>query len=416
MLPDELPPQLAQQLQAMVAAGAGGEAAMLVQGAMRPGCVHMAVDVLVTISGADIVEDFRVGGAVVSGIDEGDEEGAFSSDGQEEAPPADGGDREGEGEGTSDDSVSESGSAIWCVSSRAQAEGEARLKRLLPAGELVSLLVGAAGAAGAAAASAGGAAAAAREEGRLCHAQVGARWVTAPRAGRAAWERASRVAGGAPRLVVGLPCALAVPSGAESDEADGGGNAEGVPDAASRLVVVATGVDADCPGLFVRSRGFYHPTPPPVPVWPRAAAGGGSTPPAGAGKQCFLVSLPALAPGLVLVEAEKLPHAPRGGPVFSNQVPVVACADSRVVAELRQLEWALLGGGARDARGGVCRCGAAANGLPRAVSDCIEAACSPPQRACGRMQAARGGGSSCRCLATLTPALPAPCPLPPQAP
>jgi len=317
MLPEELPPNLAQQLQHLVANDKTGAAtATLLQGAMRPGCVHLAIDVLVA---APHIPSTPLGG-------DDDTPGVPTRD----------------------------------KSALAEVGSELELCGLLPAPALARLLLqGDDGARGLRSAAAAALARGAHVA-RLCHAQVGVGWVTViARDGHQhiGWGAApgDEVA---PRLLAALPCAV------RSDDAS-----------SARLVVVGTNVPVDSTvvepqhgrssGLYVRSRGFYHPVPPPrvVPTADLVAAAA-SAPDVQQLKQCFVMHIPpaALGSGLLLLEAETLPCGTDAactnttlGPLYSNQLPVVVSEDPLVISELRQLEWALLNGGEMDTRGGACR-------------------------------------------------------------
>ncbi|KAI8475677.1 MAG: hypothetical protein J3K34DRAFT_456086 [Monoraphidium minutum] len=323
LLPDELPPGVAAQLQQQMAASEAAEAgafggAAVMQGAIRPGCLQLTVDILVT------------------------------------RPP-------GGGAG--------GGAGAWATADAADAAGAAALKELLPAGRLAALFAGAAAAAAAEAAGAAGAAATGAwrvHPSRIVQAQISAHWVTAAAAGGGAGVAWAPAAEGAPRLLAALPCAAAAGADARLLVA-GAGLAGGA----------AGGADYGASTFYARSRGFFHSVrQPPVMPAPQGGAGGGGPPKedGGGAQQYTLLQLPGgpLHPGLLLVEAEALPRGAGGasprhpyGPVFSNQLPVVISSDPQLISELRQLEWALLGGSGRAAAAGAA---GGANGACRSAA------------------------------------------------
>jgi hypothetical protein len=334
VLPDQLPPSLCAGLRQLLSeidspAGVHSTAAAMLQGAARPGCVHLALDILVAAA----------------------------------APPDAGG-------GTGDGHAEEGGPGTPTAGTRA-------LQAALPPAALTALV------------SAGSAA-------QLLQAQIDGVSVAVfgevPPGVATEWRSLEQAPQGAPRLLAALPCAVLAHRRRS--------RAAAAPRAAPALRVTATGVawgfgsprgrrggggGAAAGGprslLHARSRGVYHPLPPPLAApGPRVS----ELPP----EQNFTVALvpAALTPGLLLLEAEsEAPAAapprpaaggagvvggadqavaPAQGRLLSNQLPVVVTSDARVVRELRHLEGLLAAHVAptTSALRGPCRCGTRRSG------------------------------------------------------
>jgi hypothetical protein len=320
-MPDELPPEAAAHLRQLINGGDAAVATVL-QGAARPGCVQLAIDLLMKLPALD----------------------AAASD-----------------------------PGLW------QAAAEALLRRRLPAMRLAELMRGGKGAVvGGGGGDGGSPDSSPGQLSRLFQAQIGVDCVTVAdvEVGEGAGGSLSRDAaappqsvrwadapagGEAPRIIAALPCALlaseADPDADAPDAAAVGGATSGKSVLLGSGLAAAAAAAAARPGgggnfIFARSRGAFHPLP-------RSSAANLSPSSAATDAECRVFEVPPAArtPGLLLFEAEQFPASegedgaagPAAAAVFSNQVPVVVSNDPRVVEELRRLEPALLGGASKDA-------------------------------------------------------------------